>query len=130
LPQRRKPEPILFAVGGVVDRKHIPAWCACLLARLERDAGDPVVCDVAGLIQADAVAVDLLARLVLTARRAGHRLWVRHASTELRELIALMGMSEVIALESGSALPSRRQPEQREQSGGVEEKADPGDRAL
>ena len=46
----------------------------------------------AALDRPDAVTIDALARLQLTARRLGCRLRLRHASPELRELVAFMGL--------------------------------------
>jgi ABC-type transporter Mla MlaB component len=53
----------------------------------------------------DALTIDALARLQLSARRHGRRLRLYHASEELRDLIDLVGLSEVLGLEP------RRQPE-------------------
>jgi ABC-type transporter Mla MlaB component len=47
-------------------------------------------------VPADAVAVDALARLQLAARRHGCELRLRNASPELRELIAFMGLRDVL----------------------------------
>ena len=58
--------------------------------------------------------VDLLARLHLAARRRGTELRIREASPELRELISLAGLEEVLCVEP------RRQAEQREELLGVE----------
>jgi anti-anti-sigma factor len=118
---------IIFPIGGVIDRAAIPAWCARLRVVLGRKAGEVVICDVAELARADAVAVDLLSRLQLTARRDGRRLRLRHASAALADLLALCGLAEVLPLEPPSALPPEGQAEEREQPGRVEEEADPGD---
>jgi len=79
-----------------------------------------VVCDVGGLA-ADAEAVDVLARLQLAARRLGVEIRLRHASSELLELIAFAGLRDVLRAEPG------RQPEEREQRLGVEEEGQLGD---
>lgn len=52
-------------------------------------------CDARGL-PADAVVVDRLARLALAARQWGGELELWRASRELRELIAFMGLEEVL----------------------------------
>lgn len=65
--------------------------------------------------------VDALARLALAARRRGYRLRLRSLSRELRELIELAGLTEVLGLEPG------RKPEEREQGLGVEEERELGD---
>ena len=63
----------------------------------------------------DALTIDALARLQLSSRRVGLELRLRHASNELQELLAFVGLDEVLRLEAGG------QPEQREQRVGVEE---------
>ena len=52
-------------------------------------------CDVAAAAP-DAVTVDLLARLELAARRSGCRVRLENASPELCELIAFMGLRDVL----------------------------------
>lgn len=54
-----------------------------------------VFCDVEG-VQADAVTVDALARLQLAARRDQCHVRLRGASNELRELVAFMGLRDVL----------------------------------
>jgi hypothetical protein len=54
-----------------------------------------VLCDVEG-VKADAVTVDALARLQLVARRHQCQVRLRGASPELRELVAFMGLGEVL----------------------------------
>jgi hypothetical protein len=71
---------------------------------------------------ADLGLVDALARLQLEARRLGGSIRVQPCD-ELRELLELVGLSEVLALES------RRKTEERIQLG-VEEVVQPGDPAV
>jgi hypothetical protein len=71
-----------------------------------------IVCDVSAL-DPDARAIDALARLKLSSRRVGCELRLRHASRELLELLAFVGLNEVLRLEAGG------QPEEREQRVGV-----------
>ena len=54
-----------------------------------------VAIDVSG-VEPDAVAIDVLARLQLAARRDGCRISLRHASDELLELIEFMGLGDVL----------------------------------
>jgi hypothetical protein len=60
-------------------------------------APDPVTftIDVRG-VDPDAVTVDALARLQLVARRLSCRLLLSNASPELLELVAFMGLSDVL----------------------------------
>jgi len=87
-----KPSPIVFAVDGPITRADIPRLCAALQALLEAGGVESVDCDVGVRVRPDAVTVDALARLQLTAKRVGCRLRLRHASAELRELIGFMGL--------------------------------------
>ena len=49
--------------------------------------------------QPDAVTVDALARLQLAAKRNESQLLLRGVSSELRELVDFMGLSDVLAVE-------------------------------
>jgi len=79
-----------------------------------------IVCDV-GALAPDAVTVDALARLQLTARRLGMEMRLRHASSELQDLLAFVGLCTVLRVEAGG------QAEQREQRLGVEEEREVDD---
>lgn len=96
---------------------------------MERNSSDLVLCDVV-LVDPDAVTVDALARLQLTARRLGCRVGLRSAGFELRDLLDFVGFREVLPLVAASRLEPRGQAEEREQALGVEEEADPGYRAV
>jgi anti-anti-sigma regulatory factor len=65
--------------------------------------------------------VEALARLQLAARRRGYELRLRGLSRELRALIELVGLTEVLGVEA------RRQPEEREQRLRLEEEGELGD---
>ena len=84
------------AVERLVElREDLPGLCARVCALLEGSGARVVLCDVRG-VDVDAVTVDALARLQLAARRRGCRVRLRHASTDLRELVALMGLADVL----------------------------------
>jgi ABC-type transporter Mla MlaB component len=118
---------IVFAIGGRIVRGDVPALCARLRVLLESSPGDEVICDVGELVQVDLAAVETLARLQLVARRHRRRFRVRNAGEELRELLALVGLSEVVPLADALSRQPRGQPEEREQPRRVEEEGDPGD---
>ena len=115
--------------GGPIARDEIPVVCERARALLERCEADTVVCDVGALGQT-VVAVDVLARLQLTARRVGRRVELAGVRVELRDLLDLAGLREALPLVAVSCLEPRGQPEERKQALGVEEEADPGDRAV
>jgi hypothetical protein len=76
-----------------------------------------IVCDV-GSVAPIGSAIDALARLQLNARRLGLEIRLRHASSELLELIAFAGLDEVLRLEAGGQAEEweegRRVEEERE----------------
>jgi len=117
----------VLTLGGSIDRSDIPWLCDrvhVLLGGVDRDA---VVCDVGALAEPDAMTVDALARLQLTAGRLGRRLRFRGACGELLDLLAFIGLGDALPCGPASALEPRREPEEREQTLGVEEEADPDD---
>jgi ABC-type transporter Mla MlaB component len=61
----------------------------------ERSVTTVVFYDVYG-VKADARSVDALARLQLAARRCQCQVRLRGASKELRELVAFMGLREIL----------------------------------
>ncbi len=92
----KQAEPIVFEIRGPIDRRDLPGLTDRVCRLLGDRGGRPVVCDVAR-IEPDAVIVDALARLQLAARRHGCRIELRHTSAALRELVGLMGLSDVLA---------------------------------
>lgn len=130
---------LLIFLEGPIERSEIPDLCARFEDLLGERPGRRVICDVAGLAESDAVAVEALARLQLTARRLGCRLWLRHAGCGLRQLIALVGLSDVVpslpaatptqGCAGGSGIEAGRQSEHREPPVGVEEVVQPDDPA-
>jgi ABC-type transporter Mla MlaB component len=112
-------------IGGPLPPEHVPRLWERVRAILE-GATAVVVCDVAAIDRPDAETVEVLARLQLAARRSGCRVRLRHACGELRDLLELMGLSEVVPC-SGSDLEPGRQVEEGEPPGGVEEERDPVD---
>jgi hypothetical protein len=117
-------------MDGPVSLVDIPALCDRVRVILEHGRADLVLCDAGGLVRPDAVSVDALARLELTARQLGGRVRFLHTCGELRELLAFVGLGDVLALDSGLRLEPSGQAEEREQVRGVEEEADPGDAAV
>ncbi len=90
------PQTVDFAVRGPIAREDLPGLCERVCALLSETGADVAVCDVA-TVEPDAVTVDALARLQLAARRTGCQVRLRHASDDLRELVAFMGLADVLA---------------------------------
>jgi ABC-type transporter Mla MlaB component len=126
---RRPPEPstIVYVIDGPIDRAAVPELCERVRVWLEGSDAELVVCDVA-LVHPDAATVDVLARLQLTARRLGLLVRLSRASRELQELLAFMGLRDVLpALGPASRLGPQRQTEEWEQGRRVEERVESDD---
>jgi ABC-type transporter Mla MlaB component len=91
----RAPSTVAFAIRGPILREDLPALCDRVCALLSDAGPEVVVCDVRG-VEPDAVTVDALCRLQLAARRHGCRIRLRRASPDLRDLVAFMGLTEVL----------------------------------
>jgi ABC-type transporter Mla MlaB component len=89
------PQAIDFAVRGPIARADLHGLCERVCALLEDSGAIVAVCDLHS-VEPDAVTVDALARLQLAARRQGCRVRLRHASSELRNLVSFMGLEEVL----------------------------------
>ncbi|MFD7432738.1 STAS domain-containing protein [Streptomyces sp. NPDC059818] len=104
--------PIVLTVSGRLTRSAVPGLCAELEALLATaDTRVTVVdCDVGGLVHPDLAAVEAVARLSLVARRSGgRRLRLRGTPPELRLLLDLVGLDEVVGLADHEG--ARRVPE-------------------
>jgi ABC-type transporter Mla MlaB component len=89
------PQTLAFAIHGPITRADLPGLCARVCALLEQSSPDVAFCDVSG-IDPDAVTIDALARLQLAARRHSCQVRLRHASSELLELLDFMGLRDVL----------------------------------
>ena len=89
------PLPVAFAIRGPIAEADLPGLCDRVCALLAGNGADLALCDVTG-VRADAVAVDALARLQLAARRRGCQVRLRNASDELVDLVAFMGLTDVL----------------------------------
>ena len=89
-------EPAVFVIDGPIERSRIPELCERLRAICDERPGREVVCDVGSLDDPDAVVVDALARLQLTAFRSEGRIRLRAGCTELFEMLDLVGLREVL----------------------------------
>jgi hypothetical protein len=121
------PDAVIMVVGAPLAPADVPGLCARLRVLLEGSRAGVAVCDVGALADPDAVTVDALARLALTARRLGRRVRLCRASCALEELLVLVGLCEVLPPASRSRVEPGGQAEEREQARGVEEGVDPDD---
>ena len=85
-------------------------------------------CDVSGITELDARALDTLARLQLVASRFGATLRLRRASDALADLIECAGLAGVLEIER-SGVEVDGQVEEGEQRG-IDEEVHPRDGAV
>lgn len=86
---------IAMAIWGPIAREDLPGLCDRVCRVLCERRPSMVRCDVHG-VEPDAVTVDALARLQLAAKRHGCRVHLIGAGDALRDLVALMGLDDVL----------------------------------
>ena len=89
------PRTLTFAVRGPIGRDDLPGLSDRVCSLLERSGAGVAYCDVSG-VEPDAVVVDAICRLQLAARRHGCQVRLRNASAELLDLVAFMGLCDVL----------------------------------
>jgi ABC-type transporter Mla MlaB component len=94
LPQ---PEPStgILEIDGPVAVADVARLCDRLRALVAHSDAEVVVCDVSTLA-ADAVTIEALARLQLTARRLGRRIRLQRTSYDLDRLLEFAGLDDVL----------------------------------
>ncbi len=91
-----------LVIEGPIARGDVPLLCGGVAALLGKDGADLIICDVSALEHPDIDTVDALARLQLAARRQGSRIRLLHVCPELRGLLTLTGLCEVLPFGSGA----------------------------
>lgn len=89
------PQTLVFAVRGPISRDDLPGLCDRVCTLLATSGAQLAFCDVSG-VEPDAVTIDALARLQLAARRHQCQVRLRQASSELLDLVAFMGLCDVL----------------------------------
>ncbi|HEY3725518.1 MAG TPA: STAS domain-containing protein [Acidimicrobiia bacterium] len=89
-----------LVVEPPLHRADIPGLCGRVCRLLTASDAPRIVCDVGAFPDADAVVVDALAQLQLAARRLGRTVELRRAGPELRALLTLMGLGDVVSFAS------------------------------
>jgi ABC-type transporter Mla MlaB component len=87
---------VVLVIHGVVTPEAVAGLCA----RVRSLLGDPgielVTCDLSGVADPDAAALEALARMQLTARRMGRSIRLAHVRPEMRALLALAGLTDIV----------------------------------
>ncbi len=101
-PARARSDALVVLVEAPILRTDIKGLCTRLCGLLDGSDAPRVVCDVAAFSEPDAVTIDALAQFQLAVRRRGKSIELCNASTRLRGLLGLMGLSEVFVFASDS----------------------------
>ncbi|GGQ59108.1 hypothetical protein Saso_46560 [Streptomyces asoensis] len=109
----------MLTLTGPVTRPRVAGLVDDVRALMEAAGAPVVVCDVAAIGPPGLLAVDLLARLQLAARRAGGHIRLRAPDPALRALLDLVGLRFEV----------EGQAEEREPPLGVEVEVEPGETA-
>jgi ABC-type transporter Mla MlaB component len=96
LPSQPEPSAGVLLIDGPVAAADVPRLCERLRTLLRYSEAKVVACDAATLA-ADAVSIEALARLQLTARRLGRRITVQRTSYDLDRLLEFAGLDDVLA---------------------------------
>src|SRR3954469_21112810 len=89
------PESVAFAIYGPIARDDLPGLCDRVCALLGGSRPEVAFVDVCG-IEPDGGCVDALARLQRAAKAYGCQVRLRNATQSLRELVAFMGLADVL----------------------------------
>ena len=114
---------IRLVLDGPIAGAEVPALCERLRTMLADVPGSRVDCELGSRISVDLGTVEALAMLQLTATRRGSSVVLRRAPSGMAELVALVGLTRMLRF----GVEVVRQPEHREEAGGVQEEGDPAD---
>ena len=89
------PRSVAFGIYGPIARDDLPGLCNRVCALLGESRPEVAFVDVCG-VEPDAVCVDALARLQRGAKGYGCQVRLRNATPGLRELVAFMGLADVL----------------------------------
>ena len=87
---------VTWSLRPPLGRGDIPELCDQLRMLVTFTGATVVVCDVGDFAEPDAVLVDALARLQLTARRLGASVELARASPRLTLLLAMTGLGHLM----------------------------------
>jgi STAS domain len=107
---------VVVVIDGPLTRHDVAGLCAAARRLLTTRDVSEITYDVGAAVAPDLTAIDAVARLELTARRAAGSIRVRRASGELRALLAAVGLCDVVALCDGSPLEPGGHVEEGEQT--------------
>jgi hypothetical protein len=92
----------VFVFRGSIKPADVPALCERARLLFGDARSGPVICQASGL-HSDLATIDALSHLGLIARQVGVEIRFEGASPAFRELVRLLGLSEVLCPEPGQA---------------------------
>ena len=87
---------VVLVIHGPVTPDMTAGLCARVRALLADPRIDELTCDLSGVVDPDAAALEALARMQLTARRMNRSIRLRHVRPEMRDLLTLAGLTDVV----------------------------------
>ena len=85
-----------MVVDAPIRVSSVPSLCERVRVALQASTTKRVDCDVGADVVADVVAVEAFARMQLAARRLGGSVRFQRLSDEMVELLALVGLDNVL----------------------------------
>jgi ABC-type transporter Mla MlaB component len=92
---------VVLRLSGRIGRPDVARLGDRAAEALAGQRGSTVICDVRGLREPDAAAVDAICRIRLAARRHRSEIVLRGASKRLLDLLDLMGLCDAFPLAAG-----------------------------
>jgi ABC-type transporter Mla MlaB component len=124
---RSSPRTIRVVVSPDLAPCDVRALAGQLVRQLRRGEVADVLVDVSSVQTPDVGYIDGLARLQLGARRSGSRVRLLGPCPRLLELLALVGLDDLLPIDDRESGDLHRESEHREQPVDVEVGVDPGD---
>jgi anti-anti-sigma regulatory factor len=90
---------VVMTIDGPIARDGIPSLCDRVRSVLRTRPRARVICDVGAIDDPDAVTVEALARMQLTAMQMGSVIVLRDPCADLARLLDLCGLGAVVPLE-------------------------------
>jgi ABC-type transporter Mla MlaB component len=92
---------VVLVIHGTVTPGAITGLCSRVRTLLDDPGVDELTCDLSGVVDPDATVLEALARMQLTARRLHRSIRLRHVQPEMRALLALAGLTDIVPTDRG-----------------------------